>query len=80
VDSFAPYIVLYFTTLYQIYSSLTSNVARIVYGILISFFGGSFPVFISVTEKIILFWSNSALALSLDSLSFVDRRLLRLFG
>ena len=48
VDYLSPYIVVCFTSLYNVYSSLTSNGSRVVYGVLISFFGGSFPVVISV--------------------------------
>jgi len=48
LDLLAPFIVLYFKMLYKLYSGLTSNASRVLYGLLISFFGGSFPVAISV--------------------------------
>ena len=48
VDYLAPIIKFWFICCYDVYSKLSSNVSRVIYGLLISFFGGSFPVAISV--------------------------------
>jgi hypothetical protein len=48
LDKAAPFILLACAALFKFYKCLSSNVSTALYGIVISFFGGAFPVAISV--------------------------------
>ncbi len=48
LDKASPYIVMACVGLFKFYECLSSNISTALYGLIISFFGGAFPVAISV--------------------------------
>jgi hypothetical protein len=48
LDKASPFIIMACMALFKFYKCLSSNISTALYGIVISFFGGAFPVAISV--------------------------------